>query len=150
MMAAGKPKQASSESCSIRMQHPCTMPSVRSRGCRTQKAMILSLSQLCPPLQTTAATFCQSESELRDPKTELCVISPVRRTAMRHVSPERAGRSFPSQLQDQPPGIPGSAVSRYLGGFLLSRNSCSMDRMLFETAILPMVHSKNLRVSCER
>ncbi|KAG0723153.1 hypothetical protein GWK47_043188 [Chionoecetes opilio] len=41
MMAAGQSKQASSESCSIRMQAPCTMP-VFEAVVSKQKAMILS------------------------------------------------------------------------------------------------------------
>ncbi|KAG0716098.1 hypothetical protein GWK47_010451 [Chionoecetes opilio] len=122
------------------MQAPCTMP-VFETVVSKQKAMILSLTlSSSTSFKTTAATFLPVESELAGtPRRNSASSSPVRRTAMRSsVSPERDGRSFPSQCRTNLSGI-----SWFRSSTIFSA-SCSLPAIraqwtvLFETAILPM------------
>ncbi|KAG0720835.1 hypothetical protein GWK47_006584 [Chionoecetes opilio] len=106
-------------SCSIPNASTLHHASVRSRGVE-QKAMILSLTPASSTsFKTTAATFLPVESELDGtPRRNSASSSPVRRTAMRSsVSPERDGRSFPSQCRPTSQVSPVPQFHDLLGGF---------------------------------
>ncbi|KAG0726366.1 hypothetical protein GWK47_036763 [Chionoecetes opilio] len=105
-----------------------------------QKAMILSLT---PASSNLLQDHCSHVSAsriraCRDPKKELGVIFPCERTAMRSsVSPERDGRSFPSQCRTYLRYLLVPQFHDLLGG-LLSPAIRARWTVLFETAILPM------------
>ncbi|KAG0721259.1 hypothetical protein GWK47_046808 [Chionoecetes opilio] len=113
-----------------------------------QKAMILSLTPASSTsFKTTAATFLPVESELAGtPRRNSASSSPVRRTAMRSsVSPERDGRSFPSQCRTNLSGI-----SWFRSSTIFSA-ACSLPAIrALRDRHTPNVHSKNLSGSCER
>ncbi|KAG0714305.1 hypothetical protein GWK47_001621 [Chionoecetes opilio] len=133
MMAAGQPKQASSEFLlNPNAKHlapcPCSKP-----WCRNRRRWVLSLTPASSTsFKTTAATSCQSNPACRDPKKELCVIFPCEEDGDAVLRIAREGREEISvPMQDQP--LRYLLVPQFhdlLGGLLSPHNSCSMDRAL--------------------
>ncbi|KAG0723056.1 hypothetical protein GWK47_043358 [Chionoecetes opilio] len=104
MMAAGQPKQASSEFLLNPNASTLHHASVPKPGCETEGDDLVPDARSSPSFKTTAATFCQSNPSLPGPpRRNSASSSPVRRTARRSIRIAREGREeFSVPMQDQP------------------------------------------------
>ncbi|KAG0695296.1 hypothetical protein GWK47_026957 [Chionoecetes opilio] len=141
MMAAGQPKQASSEFFFNPNASTLHHASVRSRGVETEGEILSLTPASSTSFKTTAAPFCQSNPSLPGPpKRNSASSSPGEEDGDAGLRIAREGREeFFVPMQDQPlRGSPGSAVPRFFSA------ACSLPAIrarwtvLFETAILPM------------
>ncbi|KAG0694381.1 hypothetical protein GWK47_027254 [Chionoecetes opilio] len=152
MMAAGQPKQTSSEFLLNPNASTLHHASVRSRGVETEGDDLVPDARFVHLLQDHCSHVSASRIRAcRDPKKELGVIFPCEEDGDAVLRIAREGREeFSVSMQDQP--LRYLLVPQFhdlLGGLLSPRNSCSMDRALRDRHT-PNVHSKNLSGSCER
>ncbi|KAG0712953.1 hypothetical protein GWK47_001944 [Chionoecetes opilio] len=141
MIAAGNQSKLRPSSCSIRMQAPCTMP-VFEAVVSKQKAMILSLPLASSNLLQDHCShfFLPVEpGSLPGRKKELGIIFPCEEDGDAVLlSPERDGRSFPSQCRTNLSGISCfRSCTIFSAAFSLPPIRARWT-VLFETAILPM------------
>ncbi|KAG0698033.1 hypothetical protein GWK47_026138 [Chionoecetes opilio] len=141
MMAAGQPKQASSEFLLNPNASTLHHASVRSHGVETEGDDLVPDARFVHLLQDHCSHVSASLIRAcRDPKKELCVIFPCEEDgdAVLRIAPERDGRSFPSQCRTNLSGI-----SWFRSSMIFSA-ACSLPAIrarwtvLFETAILLM------------
>ncbi|KAG0714450.1 hypothetical protein GWK47_014122 [Chionoecetes opilio] len=151
MMAAGQPKQASSEFLLNPNASTLHHASVRSRSVETEGDDLVPDARFVHLLQNHCSHVSASRIRAcRDPKKELGVIFPCEEDGDAVLRIVREGQEeFSVPMQDQP--LRYLLVPQFhdlLGGLLSPCNSCSMDRALRDRHT-PNVHSKNLSGSCE-
>ncbi|KAG0724104.1 hypothetical protein GWK47_041324 [Chionoecetes opilio] len=154
MMAAGQPKQASSEFLLNPNASTLHHASVRSRGVETEGDDLVPDARFIHLLQDHCSHFfCQSNPSFPGtPRRNSGVIFPCEEDGDAVLRIAREGREefFPSQCRTNLSGISWfRSFHDLLGGLLSPRNSCSMDSALRDRHT-PNVHSKNLSGSCER
>ncbi|KAG0717905.1 hypothetical protein GWK47_053507 [Chionoecetes opilio] len=132
MMAAGQPKQASSE---FLLNPNASTGGAHASGlkpwCRNRRPMILSLTPASSTsFKTTAATFLPVESELAGTPRRNSASFPREEDGDAVPRIAREGREEFSVQAGPTLRYPGSAFHDLLGGLVSPRNSCSMDRAL--------------------